>query len=62
MAEAPETLRREAEQLGLTNLSDEHLAQFAKAKAAAERMRRVIPRDLHMSVEPAHTFRASPEA
>jgi hypothetical protein len=62
MTEEKETLQQEAEQAGLINLADKHLAQFAKAKAAAQRMLSAIPRDLPMSVEPAHTFRASEEA
>ncbi len=62
MAEDRDTLQREADQAGLHHLSDKHLAQFAKAKAAAERMLNRIPRDLPMAVEPAHTFRASREA
>ena len=57
-----EALKHEAAQAGLTNLSDKHVKQFAKAKAAAARMVRAIPRDLPMSEEPAHTFRASEEA
>ncbi len=55
-------LKAEAEQFGLTHLSDHQLAQFAKAKAAAERMVNGIPRDLHAYDEPAHVYRASEEA
>ncbi len=62
MAEERHPLQHAAEQAGLTNLSDKHLAQFAQAKAAAERFVGAIPRDLPLSVEPAHTFRASEEA
>jgi hypothetical protein len=62
MPEDQDALQHEAERAGLTNLSDKHRAQFAKAKAAADRMVAAIPRNLHMSVEPAHTFRASKEA
>lgn len=62
MAENQQTLRRAAEAAGLCNLSERHLAQFAKAKAAAQRMVAAIPRELPMNVEPAHTFRASQEA
>ena len=62
MTEDRDALQREAEQAGLANLSDKHLTQFAKAKAAAARLVSAIPRDLPMYVEPAHTFRASQEA
>jgi hypothetical protein len=62
MTDEQETLQHEAAQIGLTHLSDEHLRQFAKAKAAADRMVRAIPRNLPMAEEPAHTFRASEEA
>ncbi len=57
-----EDLKREAERAGLTNLSEQYLAQLANAKAAAERALSHIPRHLHMYDEPAHTFRASEEA
>lgn len=62
MDENQQTRREEAEQVGLGSLSEHHLTQFAKAKAAAERMVGAIPRGLPMDVEPAHTFRASQEA
>ena len=55
-------LQEEAEKLGLRNLSERHLTQFARAKAAAQRMIAEIPRELPIDVEPAHTFRASQEA
>ena len=55
-------LKQEAERLGLTNLTDEQLAQFAEAKASAELLAGGITRDLHMYEEPAHTFHASEEA
>ena len=62
MIEDRDTLKQEAERLGLTNLTDEQLAQFAKAKASAELLAGGIPQDLHMYQEPAHTFHASEEA
>ena len=62
MTEDRDALKHEAERVGLTNLSDAHLVQFANAKAAAERMVSSIPRNLHTYNEPAHTFRASEEA
>ncbi|MDH3601464.1 MAG: hypothetical protein OEU26_17775 [Candidatus Tectomicrobia bacterium] len=54
-------LKREIERAGLTHLTDQQLAQAAKAKAAAVQLVQRIPRDLHMYDEPAHTFRASEE-
>ena len=62
MAGNQQTLRQEAEAVGLRNLSEQHLTQYARAKAAAQRMVAAIPRELPMHVEPAHTFRASQEA
>jgi hypothetical protein len=62
MSEHDDTLKREAERAGLTHLSHEHLAQFAKARVSIENLLGRIPRDLHMYDEPAHTFRASQEA
>ena len=61
MIEDRDKLKQEAERLGLTNLTDEQLAQFAEAKASAELLAGGIPRDLHMYQEPAHTFHASEE-
>lgn len=61
MPEDHETLRQEAERFGLLHLSEQHMAQFAKAKAAATRFIGNIPRDFPMHVEPAHVFRASTE-
>ena len=62
MIEDRDRLKQEAESLGLTNLTDEQLAQFAEAKASAELLAGGIPRDLHMYEEPAHTFHAIEEA
>jgi hypothetical protein len=53
-----EELRKRAESIGLTSLSDAHLRQLAKADKAAQERRDRIPTDLHMYDEPAHTFRA----
>lgn len=58
MIEDRDELIQEAERVGLTNLTDQQLAQFAKAKTSYERLVNVIPRELHMYDEPAHTFRA----
>ncbi len=61
MIEDRDELKQEAERVRLTNLTDQQLAQFAKAKTSAERLVSGIPHDLHMYDEPAHTFRASEE-
>jgi hypothetical protein len=61
MPEDRDTLRQEAERVGLTNLSEQQMAQFAKAKAAAVRYINNIPRDFPWHVEPAHVFRADME-
>ena len=62
MIEDRDELKQEAERLGLTNLTDEQLAQFAKAKASSEQLVNGMTHDLHMYDEPAHTFRAGEEA
>ena len=62
MSEDRDAFQREAEQAGLTQFSETHWAQFAKAKASAEQLVRGIPRHLHVYEEPAHIFRASEEA
>ncbi len=58
MIEDHDALQHEAERAGLTQLSETHWAQLAKAKAAAEQLLHAIPRHLHMYEEPAHIFRA----
>ncbi|MGE3537715.1 MAG: hypothetical protein AB7N91_09785 [Candidatus Tectimicrobiota bacterium] len=62
MAEESEALKQEAARYGLTNLTEQHLAQFANARAAAARYVQSVARDLPVSVEPAHVFRAGKEA
>ena len=62
MPEDQAALQREAERLGLATVAAQFPEQFAKAKAAAERYVSRVPRDLSLSEEPAHTFRASQEA
>lgn len=61
MTEDRDALRQEAARFGLTNLSESHMAQFAKAKAAATRFIGHVPRDFPWHVEPAHVFRAGME-
>lgn len=58
MIEDHDALQHEAERAGLTQLSETHWAQIAKAKASAEQLIRGIPRHLHMYDEPAHIFQA----
>jgi hypothetical protein len=62
MAEEHDALTQEAARYGLTNLSEQHVAEFSKAKATAARFVSSLPRDLPVTAEPAHTFRASQEA
>ena len=62
MPEDQAALQREAERLGLAKVAAQFPEQFAKAKAAAERYVSRVPRDLSLSAEPAHAFRASQEA
>jgi hypothetical protein len=62
MADAHDALTQEAVRYGLTHLTAQHLAQFRKAREAAARFVSRIPRDLPVTAEPAHPFRASQEA
>ncbi len=62
MTEDQNPREQEAEHLGLRRLAAAYPEQYDKARAAAERLRGGIPRDLHMGEEPAHTFRATEEA
>jgi len=62
MAEARDALQQEAARYGLTNLTAQHLEQFRRARDAAARLVHHIPRNSPVTVEPAHTFRASKEA
>ncbi len=62
MTEEHDALRQEAARYGLTNLTEHHLEQLRHAKEAATRFVHSVPRDLPISLEPAHTFRASKEA
>jgi len=61
MTEDRDALRQEAERFGLTNLSEQQMAQFASARAAATRYVSNIPRDFPWHVEPAHVFHAGTE-
>jgi hypothetical protein len=58
----PEELKQRAADIGLTKLTDTHLAELKNAVAAMHSMIDSMPRDLALADEPAHTFRASDEA
>lgn len=62
MADTHDALTQEAVRYGLTHLTAPHLAEFSKAREAAARFVSSLPRDLPVTAEPAHTFRASQEA
>jgi hypothetical protein len=55
-------LRDKAHALGLDRLSDEHLAQFEHATTGMERHLQRLPRGIPAAQEPAHVYRAKPEA
>jgi hypothetical protein len=55
-------IRNRARALGLDRLSDEHLEQFARATAAMETHLKRLPRDLPITQEPAHVYRAKGDA
>jgi hypothetical protein len=50
-------IRNRARALGL-DLRDEHLEQFARATAGMETHLKRLPRDLPITQEPAHIYRA----
>ena len=54
-------LRDKAQALGLSNLSEEHLAQFDRATTGMERHLQRLPRKMPPSQEPAHIYRAKGE-
>jgi len=62
MADTHDALIQEAVRHGFTHLTAQHLAEFSKAREAAARLVSSLPRDLSVTAEPAHTFRASQEA
>lgn len=62
MADDKAELRRHAEALGLGRLTDEQLEEFGRARAVAQAHAADMPRDFAPSDEPAHIFRASPDA
>jgi hypothetical protein len=55
-------IRDKARALGLERLSDDHLAQFERATSGMERHLQRLPRNLPAAQEPAHAYRAKPEA
>ena len=62
MADTPDTAQQEAARYGLSTLAEQYPTQFNTARAAAARFVTSVPRDLSVTVEPAHIFRASQEA
>ena len=59
---SPEELKRRAAEIGLTKLTDAHLAELKNAVAAMHRMLDNLPRDIALDDEPAHVYRAGDEA
>ncbi len=53
-------LDRRASELGLEKLARDHAPELDRALANAKTMAGRIPRDLHWTVEPAHTFSLMP--
>ncbi|MSO75542.1 MAG: hypothetical protein EXQ87_01320 [Alphaproteobacteria bacterium] len=55
-------LRARAAEVGLTRLRPEHLDELARGLADLKRQASARRADMRLSDEPAHVFRASPEA
>ena len=55
-------LKKRAAEIGLTKLTDAHLAQLDRATAGARQRKAHMPDDIHFYDEPAHINRASKEA
>jgi hypothetical protein len=55
-------IRELARAAGLDKLTDEHLAQLARAAAGMRRHIERLPKDLPVSDEPAHVFQAKAHA
>lgn len=53
-------LRRRARELGLDALTDDQLAEFGRAMAAAEKHVATVPRGFPPADEPAHVLRMTP--
>jgi hypothetical protein len=51
-------IRERARALGLDKLTDEHLAQLARAAANMKQHIERLPKDLTVADEPAHVFQA----
>lgn len=49
--------KRLAEEHGLTKLTPEHLKQFAPVLENNQKLAARLPKDLHWTEEPAHTFK-----
>jgi len=55
-------LKKQAAEIGLTKLTDAHLAQLDRATAGSRQRKTQMPDDIHFYDEPAHINRASEEA
>lgn len=53
-------IKRLAESHGLTKLTPKHLEQFEATINNGERLVAQLPKDLHWTEEPAHTFKLAP--
>ncbi len=54
-------IKQRAEAIGLTKLTDKHLAQLAKATQSAAQRKQQLTVDLEIADEPSHIFRAKGE-
>lgn len=52
--------KRIADEHGLKKLTPQHLEEFAKVLANGERLVKGLPKDLHWTEEPAHTYKLAP--
>jgi hypothetical protein len=53
--------RDQAREFGLDRLTDSHLAQFERAASTMQVHVARLPRDLPVTQEPAHIYRAKPD-
>lgn len=51
-------IKQRAEAVGLTKLTDQHLAQLARATQSAAQRKQQLTIDLEIADEPSHVFRA----
>lgn len=57
-----EEIEKYARETGMVNLTPEQMDEFANAAAYMRGLLKALPRDFAVDEEPAHVFRASPEA